>query len=297
MKNKLTFIIVIILLIVALPLLFKSRIAEYVSTRAESELLKKKIFVDIRDSNFGFVNYNAKKAEIKYSSLAYPVELELENILVVPKLLSLLGANKEVDISTNLYDGILISNIHYLSSDNKIKVNDFDIRGLKLSEHPQIKMLNISNGTLDVKLNSAEINNDQFSYESFDVYIENFQKRVENFIPSWLLGIPMDIVIPKIYNGVFSINSKAKNNVIEISKLFSKSNLGKLELEAKLEIKNRKARILQMRGRVKLDVDGYALIGPYLPLITSGVLDSSDSEFSFEFRKYIGKLPIFAYGR
>lgn len=209
----------------------------------------------------------------------YLMGVEFSEVEIFPNLFSLLLMRATLSFKASPYLGSLSGQITYSISADSTELRIAG-RDLDISSHPQLEALGIKSGFLTFNIEGLKLQGKKPVSGRGFLRLENFSKPAVTTIYPGMFGSPLTIQIPAVPQMNMEASLNLENQAIDISTFKLGSSLGSISGKGVInlnELGNLTA--IDLSSRFELSSEGKALVGGFLPLISSGRLSENSTKF------------------
>lgn len=203
--------------ILASPSLFASYAEQKLIAYANSGPLA----IDPDDFKLGVAGIRAQRLRLflpKYLS-----GFDLNNVSIIPSWAGLFGLKLPVSLSAQAYSGNVDAETALPLTGSAI-TGRAKVRGIDLSQHPQLQGLGIAGGKLSADIHEFRMNPGQLPEMSLGLDLADLSVPRSTVLPAELTG--QSVLIPRISHLSLSLSGEVKNNVLTLSKFALSSQFG-----------------------------------------------------------------------
>ncbi|RMG43389.1 MAG: hypothetical protein D6719_03850 [Candidatus Dadabacteria bacterium] len=232
------------------------------------------LVIHFKHPSLGLMNFKADRMTINLPQM--PVSLPLKNPLIKPVWSELITLTPAASLTATLYGG----NLHGLAvyrKDGGIIIPTISLSNCQMNLVPQFAGFGVTEGNISLKAEKLVLENSKLRSGELNIKVANARKASNSSLPSLLTGLPFDLQLPPFRDLNLDCKAGLTNagklqlNCVLVSSLADVSASGSI---------NTASSNGELRFKVNLKPDGQKYAGSYLPIISSGVLSTTDSIFS-----------------
>lgn len=148
------------------------------------------------------------------------------------------------------------------------------LEDVKLVEHPQCNALGITGGTIGLNVSEAQIDTSSNLVERarFDATVSGFERSTPLVIPAGRFGAPLGFTIPPIPPSDISASGSFERGRLTLTRISLATPLGTVSAAGEITLNNSKD--VSLDALISLSSEGSVKLGPYLPVVSQGVVDA-----------------------